>query len=353
VEVQLLADVVAFTALFAFAGGATNPFTTLYFIPSVLATQVSLGCTVRVVAASVVSFGSLFLWVPLPAGTGPHARHFAEHLQGMWVAFGVAGALLSLMLFSVARATSRARGELDRLRQEALLDRHLAALATLSAGAAHELGTPLGSVMLLVDDLDRLPPVEQREALLAIRREIARCKEILARMAGPDARVAAMGGEGAAAWPLVEILADLEFPDDVELRLVGDGELRAGAVRCAQPRAALLQIVQALVTNAADACRARPGSQGIRCGFELRGDSVRVDVEDDGIGLSEEARQAAFDPFFTTKPEGQGMGLGLFLARAQARQLGGRLSLEPAVAGRGVLARLEVPLIPGRAEVAA
>jgi len=72
---------------------------------------------------------------------------------------------------------------------------------------------------------------------------------------------------------------------------------------------------------------------------------VRIVVADEGPGMSADVLARAGEPFFTTKAPGSGMGLGLFLARSLAEQLGGTLSLD-STTGRGTRATLELPAEP-------
>ena len=323
--IHLLVDTVALTILIGITGGPANPFTLLYFVPVTLATQVSPRWTWALAGACVGGFASLFVFADLPPSPAGHADHFVAHMRGMWIAFGVAGVLITYFVQRIAVSLSRQRAELARLREQALEDRHLASLGSLAAGAAHELGTPLGTIQVLAGELRYMDDPDREDAIASIKHEVARCKTIVQQMVTPDARVSRLDSK-AEPWPLTEL--------GVEASAVGSGvrvavEIDEGAEaeRSTQPREALGQIVRELLTNAAEACRRRPGSAGIRLRIGVDGDHALVRVRDDGEGMTEDVAAAAFDPFFSTKPEGSGMGLGLYLTRAQVRQLGGTIEL--------------------------
>src|SRR5690606_11665997 len=110
------------------------------------------------------------------------------------------------------------------------------------------------------------------------------------------------------------------------------------------PRAALARALASLVRNGLTAS-SEDAPVSLRA--EPVGDRVRFEVADQGTGMSREVRARAGEPFFTTRAPGEGMGLGLFLARALAEHLGGRLCLEPG-APRGTRAILEVRRDPMR-----
>lgn len=342
---HLMVDATALTVMLGLSGGATNPFTTVYFVPITLATQVSPRWTWALAGYCLAGFGALFVMEPLPEAPPGHDAHFAGHLRGMWLAFGVSGLLITYFVHRIALSLSRQRHELARLREQALQDRHLAALGTLAAGAAHELGTPLGSIHLLVGELPHMSGGERDAAVATIQREVARCKGIVHRMASPELSVQDLGSDGGMQPWRIGALGDeaLAVARGSGVPLVVEGrrdlELR-------QPRAALEQIVRELVANGIDACRRRSDGKGeLAVTLSRDEDHVIVEVRDTGVGMEPEAVANAFDPFWSTKAEGEGMGLGLYLARAQLRQLGGTLELRSAL-GRGTTLRMLLPAHP-------
>ena len=348
---HLLLDSLALTALLALSGGVTNSFTTMYFVPMTLATQLSPRWTWAIAATSLLGFAALFVLAPLPVMPPGHEHHFMGHIRGMWVAFGLSATFMTYFVHRIALSLSRQRAELGRLRLAAAQDRQLAALGTLAAGAAHELGSPLGTVSMLVSDLGLMSEVERAEAIGTIKQELLRCKHILSQMTSPELRVRSLAA-AAEPWPLTQLAAELRgLTGELKLSIEQDPAVAAGATTT-QPQEVLGQILRAVVTNAADACRSRPGSSGVQVRIVAAEGQAQITVVDDGIGMAPQAAAAAFDPFFSTKAEGQGMGLGLYLARAHLRALGGAIDLESRP-GLGTTVQVRFPLTeplrPGRA----
>jgi len=331
--VHLLVDALMLTVLLSMSGGATNAFTTLYFVPITLATQVSPRWTWALAVSSLAGFASLFVLHPIPTGPSMHQMHFVGHLRGMWVAFAVTGALMTYFVHRIALSLARQQEELARLREHALESRHLGALGSLAAGAAHELGTPLGSIELLVAELPHMAEADRKDAVATVRGQVARCKTILHRMASPELRVAALGELGAEPWPLAKLRKELgEAPDGVDVDVV---DATAGA-ETELPRELLGQVLRELVANAANADARRVD---VRIGTDH--DSALIEVQDDGGGMSDELLARAFDPFYS--PRDDGLGLGLYLARAQLRQIDGSLELQSRD-GQGTKATIRLPL---------
>lgn len=337
---HLLVDAAAMTALLALSGGVSNAFTTMYFVPMTLATQLSPRWTWAIGGACMLGFASLFVLAPVTAAPPGHEEHFLAHIRGMWVAFGMSSSFMIYFVHRIATSLTRQRAELERLRLSAQQDRQLAALGTLAAGAAHELGSPLGTIGVLVGDLQFMDAKEQAEAISTIKQELARCKHILQQMSSPEVRVGSLGA-AAESWPLAALVDALKTMG-AEVRVRSSPPERAGATTT-QPQEVVLQIVRAVVSNAIDACRARPGSAGVDVTIDVAADTATIRVVDDGVGMPPEAVSAAFDPFFSTKAEGKGMGLGLFLARAHLRKLGGSIELESELS-RGTTATVRFPL---------
>src|SRR5262249_42066091 len=192
----------------------------------------------------------------------------------------------------------------------------LAALTTLAAGAAHELGTPLGTIAVAAKELERalarldgLNAVSLRDDARLIRDEVERCRRILDQMASDAGETA---GETPALVPvdgLVRDVLDALAPDDVA-RVRVEGLPVPGA--SALPRRAVTSAISSLLRNALDATRP---PESVRLCVDADERALRVTVRDEGPGMTAEVLARAEEPFFSTKPPGKGMGLGLFLVR--------------------------------------
>jgi two-component system sensor histidine kinase RegB len=147
--------VTCFTGLLYFTGGPMNPFSFLYLVHIALATLILRPrWTWTLVLLSLAGSAALFVrHVPLPMDHGAHMHHMTHgggpidmHLRGMWVAFAIAAAFIVYFLYRVTRALGEREVELARMREHAARSERLASMATLAAGAAHELATPLATI---------------------------------------------------------------------------------------------------------------------------------------------------------------------------------------------------------------
>jgi signal transduction histidine kinase len=107
------------------------------------------------------------------------------------------------------------------------------------------------------------------------------------------------------------------------------------------------QVLLTLLLNAADAIApGDPTRNEIRIGVRDRHDGrVRVDVQDTGCGIDRRALDRLFEPFYTTKPADTATGVGLYVARALARQMGGDIEVE-STTGAGSTFVLLLPRAP-------
>ncbi len=310
----LLADVTTLTGLLFFTGGPMNPFTALYIVHVALAAVVCnrrAAWTVALVA--IAGYGVLFVL----GGDLAHHDHarMVLHLRGMWIAFSVAAAFVTVFVSRARQAL--AERELSEARLHAAEERQtrLAALATLAGGAAHELATPLSTIAIVAGELsrtlDRAASAGARSDAALILAEVKRCKHILEQL---SVQAGEALGEAPMLVPLIEVvqaaLQDVAGADRVVVRADPAAVARV-------PSRAVATALRGIVRNA------RQASDVVT--IEITAHPPQIVVEDQGPGIAPELLARIGEPFFTTRAPGSGMGLGVFLARSLAERLGGTL----------------------------
>jgi two-component system sensor histidine kinase RegB len=356
----MLLDVALLTAVLYYTGGPFNPFSFLYLVNVALAAVIlPPGWTWTLAGISLTLFGGLFFaHVPLPLGAGGGMDHAAMghemgddhpismHVQGMWVAFGVAAAFIVYFIQRVRRALAERDAELGAVRSAAARHEKLASLATLAAGAAHELATPLSTIAVVAKELERALGTDGADASTVadarlIREQVERCRTILVQMAADagESTGEAPAAITVAAWfaAATEGLAD-------RTRIVAAPGFApaAEAATVRVPPRALAQALRGVLKNALEASA---GRGDVRVELATAADRWRLAVADRGAGMTPEVLARAGEPFFTTKSTdglARGMGLGLFLARVVLERLGGELEIRSTL-GRGTTVTLIVP----------
>ena len=334
-------DIGLLTALLYFTGGPFNPFSFLYLVNIALA-AVALHAqwTWMLVALALLCFGLLPLldYRELPLDHLTPADHVTLHQQGTWVAFGVAAGFIVHFLWRVTGALGARERELNQARSEAAQKERLASLATMAAGAAHELATPLGTIALAAKELERQLDRGGQAAddVRLIREQVARCRLILDQMGGGVGKSAEQSVESVSLGELFgEVLSGVRDTPPVHLEV----EPGAAATRLRLPPRAVAQALRSLVTNAQDAS---PPTAAVVVAARCDDHTLEFAIRDRGAGIPREILERIGEPFFTTKAPGRGMGLGLFLARAVVEAVGGTLHIQSA-AGEGTEVRVDLP----------
>jgi two-component system sensor histidine kinase RegB len=344
----MVLDAAVLTLLLDLTGGSSNPYSTLYLVNVALAAVLLPGrWSWALMGVSLAGFASLFVheWVAGPShhvrfGLSPEQLMLA-HVRASWVALALAAVFIVYFVRRVALALADRERELQEARVQAQRREKLASLATLAAGAAHELSTPLSTITVVAKELQRdlSASVSEEVArdLRLIRDQVGRCREILDRMAG---NAGEQVGEPLVAQPVAAwVAAGLDGLQGRE-RVVQERAPGVDEVRLVGPPRALADALRGLLKNALQA--SAPDAPVILRLEVAPSGQVRATVVDRGGGMSPEVLARVGEPFFTTKVPGEGMGLGLFLTRALAEQLGGTFHIT-SVPGQGSEARLELP----------
>lgn len=234
-----------------------------------------------------------------------------------------------------------AEAEIRRQREALHQQEKLAALGSLLAGVAHELNNPLSVVLgyasLLRGDARSRKVRDQAERIHAAAERCARIVTTflsLARQKPPSFGPVDLARTVTAALELTAyglrtsgVRVTTELPDRLP-PVHGDADQ-------------LHQVVANLLVNAKQALQEVPPPRELRVAAIVDGTELRLVVEDNGPGMSAEARRRAFEPFFTTKPAGTGTGLGLAVCHGIVTAHGGRIEIG---GGPGAGTRIEVSL---------
>ncbi|MGN6110374.1 MAG: ATP-binding protein [Kofleriaceae bacterium] len=336
IALVMMLDVAVLTGLLYLTGGPHNPFGLLYVVQIALATVLLRARWAWILSGlSFVGFGILLI-AHQPMEIPPDNR-----AVGAWVALGVASAFVVHFLLRITGALAERERELTQARGLAARQERLASLATMAAGAAHELSTPLGTVALAAKELERALVNAADPGLVAdarlIREQVGRCRSILEQMAQGAGTV----GESVAACTLAELLDETMVGIREAPSVHRDVPDELARARLRLPPRAVSQALRSLVTNAQDAS---PPSSSVVVAVrrsELPG-SLALAIRDRGVGMPSDILDRIGEPFFTTKPPGRGMGLGLFLARAVIEGVGGSLEID-SHAGDGTEVRVILP----------
>ncbi|HUK66873.1 MAG TPA: ATP-binding protein [Anaeromyxobacteraceae bacterium] len=340
-------DALLMTALLALSGGPANPFSTMYLVNVALSTVLlDAAWAWAMLAVSLALFALLFALAHVGAlqvlSAVDQQEIVALHLQGMWVSLVLAAAFIVYIVGRVQLALTRVEEALAEERSLSARKDKVASLATLAAGAAHELSTPLSTIAVVAKELQlsairNKAPEAALQDLALMREQVARCRDILHHM---SAQAGENAGEPFVVMSLARWLeSTLEhLPDHTRVVVEAGLDLQASAV--AGPPRGLARALRGLLKNA---LQASPPDAEVLLRLSRQGGQVRAEVVDRGSGMEGSILSRAGEPFFTTKVPGEGMGLGLFLTQTLADQLGGQLELVSRP-GRGTTATLSLPL---------
>lgn len=340
----LVVDVLVLALLLYVSGGYANPFSMMFLAYVVLAAAVlDTRWTWWVFIVSSTSFVALFFYhEPVHQLSMHHHVHpakgvesgFSLHLHGMLVAYLLIGAISAWFLTRMNREIEEQAARISELQEFESDRKRLLSLATLTGGVAHELATPIATLSMIGDDLVAAfgdDPV-WKEDMQAVKSELGRCASILARMRGTSSE---LQGETSERFSLSDLFGEVvsQFGDGEHVSFRGDCDPSLDLISL---RRSLVASLTALFRNG---IQATEGDAEVVCHVETDHESVQFTVVDSGQGMTEEVRKRVGEPFFTSKAPGEGVGLGVYLTRLFALQVGGvlRFVSQPGVGTQAIL----------------
>jgi two-component system, sensor histidine kinase RegB len=344
IMLALLLDIAALTAQLQLSGGATNPFISFYLLQVVLgAILLEVWSAWVLVAVTSLSFAGLIVGgVPLVLPPALRPRAGDLFMLGGLIGFSLTAALLGLFVTRLTRNLRARERYMADMRQHAAEEDGIVRMGLFASGAAHELGTPLASLAVILSDWRRMPQLagdpELAGELEEMQAEVQRCKAIVTDILHSAGEPR---GEAMASTPARAFLDDAVAawrPRHGGVPLDYACEDLGGAAVVAD--ASLRQAIWNLLDNAADVSAEGIGLCASRCD-----EGLVVAVSDRGPGFAPGQLERIGTPYQSSK--GAGHGLGLFLTANIARRSGGRLEACNR-AGGGAEVRLVLPLVTDR-----
>ena len=337
----LTVDVASLTAQLYLSGGATNPFVFLYLLHVILgAVLLEAWSTWTIVAVTGACIAWLALFSePLRLPLDHERGILSLYVQGMLVCFILDAALLVVFISRITHNMRTTAAKLADLHQRAAEEEHIIRMGLLASGAAHELGTPLATLAVILGDWKRMPEFKGNPVLLEeiaeMQTQLKRCKTIVS---GILLSAGETRGESSAAttintfldevvaeWRIGRPVVAFEFENriDPDLPVVSDSTLK--------------QMICNVLDNALEA-----SPHWLRMEASREDDALVLQVTDSGPGFAE-AMLAQFGKPYNSSKGRPGSGLGLFLVVNVARTLGGAVTASNPPQG-GAMVRLTLPL---------
>ena len=337
----LLVDVAALTVQLYLSGGAGNPFVFLYVL------QVILGAVLlrppaawTMLATTSLCFAALTQWHrPLHVARDPSGGLSEAYVSGLLLCFVLDAVLLTVFVTRI-NANLRVRAaRLAGLRQRAAEEEHIVRMGLLASGAAHELGTPLATLAVILGDWQRMAPfrddAELRTELDEMQAQVQRCKTIVTGIllsagsargeASMPTTLGAFIDDTVAHWRATRPGNALRVTKaiDAELPIVSDSALK--------------QMIDNVLDNALEA-----SPRHVALDVRNDADTLTLAISDTGPGFPPAMLEHFGKPYQSSKGR-PGGGLGLFLVVNVARTLGGSASARNRPDG-GATVTLSLPL---------
>ena len=324
----LALNIVELAALLFFTGGLQNPFSFLFLAPvlisaTALPVRLTIGLGMLAVACASVL---VFYYLPLPWDSEEPLILPPIYLFGVWLSIVVAIGVTSLYAFQV---TEEARQLSDALAATELVlarEQHLTQLDGLAAAAAHELGTPLSTIVLISKELQRV--LQDNSPLAAdiktLREQAQRCRDILAKITQLSSSGAPFDRMKLSTLIEEAVAPHRDFGVAIKVRIA----VAAASEPVGTRNPAILYGVGNILENAVDFARS-----AVEVNAWWNNDTVEIIISDDGPGFAPDILKRIGEPYLSRRrasddaqSEHRGLGLGVFIARTLLERTGAKVS---------------------------
>jgi two-component system sensor histidine kinase RegB len=324
----LALNIIELAALLFLTGGLQNPFSFLFLAPVLIsATALPVRLTIALGGLAVACASVLvFFYMPLPWDAEEPLALPAIYLFGVWLSIVLAIGVTSLYAFQV---TEEARKLADALAATELVlarEQHLTQLDGLAAAAAHELGTPLSTIVLISRELERALQDHAQVAgdIKTLREQAQRCRDILAKITQLSSSGAPFDRMQLSTLIEEIVSPHRDFGVAIKVRIAVAGTSEPVGWR----NPAILYGIGNILENAVDFAR-----DAVEVNAWWNGDTVEIVISDDGAGFAPDILKRIGEPYLSRRRPGEeapgehsGLGLGVFIARTLLERTGAKVS---------------------------
>lgn len=339
--IQLLVDISALTALLYLTGGASNPFTGLYLLPITISATILSARHTWILATITIICYSLLIRFHIPLGIS-HQHHGASivdlHILGMWAGFIVSASLVAYFVVGMGNSLREQQRQLAKASEKAIRDERLLELGTQAAATAHELGTPLGTIALIVDELSdpAVSDLDKQQQLKTLKQQVTRCKNALSSLSISTGNLPATAGHP----QQVHLFLNDWLTQSRQHHPKAHFNIEIPAVDSSPTILADRTLHQALDNILNNAVQV--SAEDIEIWTNWDSGVLNLEIRDRGPGLDDDLRQQLGHKPVETQQEG--MGIGLFLSQSIIERFGGKLTLFERKE-KGVTACITLPLM--------
>lgn len=368
---QICIDVFSIAALLYLTGGAANPITWVFLMPLIItAIMLPQAYAWYMVILTTSMYSVLIAFnVPLPS-IQPHTpnpgllhpspeltnyemlkkaheisdnHYYNLHMFGMWFGFVFSAGLVAFFVTELAKTLKNQERSLAKAREKALRDERVVALGTLAASAAHDMGTPLGTIAIVAREVSHEFPVERypelNEKMQILENQVNRCKDALSLM---SASAGEMRAESGKLMPLADYIDDVlsqwrTHKPAARLHYHIDPGVALEASIIAERT-----LTHALINVLNNAAEATDPEKGIEFHAAWDMHELKIKIRDFGPGIPAELVNVIGKQPLTTK--NKGMGVGLFLSYSTVHRLGGKIEICNTDSG-GACVEITLPLL--------
>lgn len=353
---HLIIDVIGLASLLYFTGGAANPVAWFFLVPLIItATILPQDYTWYMVGLTSLCYTILIIYhiplpdyyetatetnLPAPIALLQHKYIHDLYVLIMWGGYLVVATFVAYFVVEMARTIREHDQKLAQAREQALRNERLIAMGTLAASAAHEMGTPLGTMAILAGELEREYPPDKNpdlhQKMVILREQVDRCKTAFSAMSESAGELRAVSGS---------VMNIVQFLDELTQNWHSNRKnvVFHYVIKGVEPTPNIIAdntLTHALINVLDNAADISPKWVGLEADWNTT--TVKLFITDHGPGFPQNIVDIlGKEPTTSNK---LGMGVGLFLTRAIIERLGGSIHLGNAEHG-GACIEIELPTV--------